>query len=474
MNNNLKIVITVVFSSILLLASLLISSGVSAADFFTIGSKKFDDHTYVGPFNISNTKSKNAKSKLASDFTELQSNIEVNYHYQDHYFEVPTEVFSFDIDATIASAQSGEDNPIIVRVSREGLTTVLRQELPFLTLSAESIDAIAEGTEKELETGIMPRNIYIADYLNSNAMPVEKVASSVYSIDGISTAFLNGLKALDGKTVGAFESVSLAELLNSTEIGVLSDKESTILSSLVYSAILQTNFTIDERNISAVLSSTIQPGFEATLDIPANLDFRFTNPNKSSFTLRAESERGAIQFWIEGNPLYYEYEPEISEVETYQPRTVVQYSAFVSKGQVIVKKEGKEGISAVVSRTIKHDGRLIDSTRIAKDFYAPLSKVELHPLEKEETSGSTDTSSETISSEQTNDNQNTGTITDDNNQDQTAGENQTNSENQGNTDTDNNNTESGNDNGPSSSTNNSTDKSGKLEYDKSGLPITGK
>ncbi|MBD7983023.1 VanW family protein [Sporosarcina sp. Sa2YVA2] len=473
MNNNLKIVITATFSSILLLASLLISSGVSAADFFTIGSKKFNDHTYVGPFNISNTKSKNAKSKLASDFTELQSNIEVNYHYQDHHFEVPTEVFSFDIDATIASAQSGEDNPIIVHVSREGLTTVLRQELPFLTLSDESIDAIAAGTEEELETGIMPRNIHVTDYLNSNAIPVEKIASSIYSMDGISTAFLNGLKALDGKSVGAFESVSLAELLNSTEIGVLSDEESTILASLVYSAILQTNFTIDERNISAVLSSTIQPGFEATLDIPANLDFRFTNPNKSSFTLRTDSSGGEIQFWIEGIPLYYEYEPDINEVETFQPRTVVQYSAFVSKGQVTVKKEGKEGISAVVNRTIKHDGQLIDSIRIAKDFYAPLSKVELHPLEKEEKSGSADNSSETNSSEQTNDNQNTGTLTDHNNQDQTTGENQNNSENQGNTDTDNN-TGSGNNNGPSSSTNNSADKSGKLEYDKSGLPITGK
>lgn len=472
MESKLKITITATFSSILLLASLLISSGVSAADFFTIGSKKFNDHTYVGPFNISNTKPKNAKSKLASDFTELQSNIEVNYHYQDHHFEVPMEVFSFDIDATIASAQSGEDNPIIVHVSREGLMTVLLQELPFLTLSDESIDAIAAGTEKELETGIMPRNIYVTDYLNSNAIPVEKVASSVYSIDGISTAFLNGLQALDGKTVGAFESVSLAALLNSTEIGVLSDEESTILASLVYSAILQTNFTIDERNISAVLSSTIQPGFEATIDIPANLDFRFTNPNKSTFTLRTDSNGGEIQFWIEGNPLYYEYEPDISEVETYQPRTVIQYSAFVSKGQVIVKKEGKDGISAVVSRTIKHDGQLIDSTKIAKDFYAPLSKVELHPLEKEEASGSTDTPSETDSSEQISDNQNTEIITDDNNPDQTTGENQNNSKNQGNTDTDNN-TGSGNNSGPSS-TNDSTDKSGTLEYDKSGLPITGK
>lgn len=469
-----KIIIVFALISIsFILLNVFVEKGASASGPFAFGSKKFDDHTYVGPFNISNTKPKNAKSKLANDFTELQSKIEVNYHYQDHHFEVPTEVFSFDIDATIASAQSGEDNPIIVRVSREGLTTVLRQELPFLALSDESIDAIAAGTEKELETGIMPRNIYITDYLNSNAMPVEKVASAVYSIDGISTAFLNGLKALDGKTVGAFESVSLAELLTSTEIGVLSDEESTILASLVYSAILQTNFTIDERNISAVLSSTIQPGFEATLDFPANLDFRFTNPNKSSFTLRAESERGEIQFWIEGNPLYYEYEPEISEVETYQPRTVVQYSAFVSTGQVNVKDEGKDGISAVVSRTVKRDGQLIDSTRIAKDFYAPLSKVELHSLEKEESSASTDSSSNADSSEQTSDDQNTGTTPDENNTGQSSGENINNGDNEGDNETENNSNGSGNNSGPSS-TNDSTDKSGKLEYDKSGLPITGK
>ncbi|WP_252502822.1 VanW family protein [Sporosarcina sp. Marseille-Q4943] len=367
-----------------------LSSGVFANNSFSIG-RNFDNHTFVGPFNISNNKTKQAKLKLASDLTQLQSKAEVNLIYQDIKFFLRPETITFDIDMTLANANSGEDNPIIANVSREGLATVLGQELPRIHFTEDAIDLIAAGIEKELQTGIMPRNVHITDYLGVIEIPNEVVASSEYSIDAILPSSSKAIHALDSMVILPFESFSMMELLTSPEVGPLSDEEMTLLSSILYSAILQTNFHIDERNISSVISPNIQPGFEAAMNQTLGLDFKFTNPNKTEFNIRASWSAGVIHLSIEGQPFYYTYEPSISNIESYKPRTVRQYSAFVNDGQVVVSQEGNEGVEAVVTRTLSVDGQVVDTENISEDFYAPVHRIEIHPLSKGNASGTDST-----------------------------------------------------------------------------------
>ena len=377
----------IIFSIASFIASIVItftflSSVVLAYSPFSIG-KDFDNHTYVGPFTISHQKVEQAHTKLASDFIELQNKLEVNLIYQDVQFSLPSETVNFNIDMTLANAQSGKDNPIIADVTREGLRTVLNQQLPEIGFSEEGVDSIAAGIEQELQKGFTPTNVYITDYLATDIQS-EVVASSVIKSDGISPALSKALQAFDDSVIQPFESFSMLEFLTSSEVGPLTDEELTLLSSVFYTAILQTNFVVEERNISAAPASDIQPGFEAAVNQTLGLDLKFTNPNKTEYTFRAAWSAGAIHLSIEGMPLYYTYEPTVMNVETYSPRIVRQYSAFVDEGQALVTEEGKEGVEAIVIRTLSVDGQVVHTEDISADFYAPVNRVETHPLSKEE------------------------------------------------------------------------------------------
>lgn len=384
-----KKTLTIGISSIVVL---IFMSSVALASDFRFG-KQFENHTYVGPFNISDKKNEQAKSKLVSDFSELQSKLEVNLIYQDIQFSLPPETISFNIDMSLANANSGEDNPIIASVSHDGLKTVLSQELPSIQFSEDAVKSVAAGVEKELQTGIMPRNVHITDYL-ANEIPNEVVASAEYNIDMISPALSKAINALNGVIIQPYASFSMMELLTSEEVGPLTDEEMTLLSSILYTAVLQTNFEIDERNISASLSSNIQQGFEAAMNQTLGLDFQFTNPNKTEFTMHTAWSAGAIRLSIEGMPLYYKYEPSTTNIETYKPRIVRQYSSFVDDGQVTVSQDGKEGIEAIVKRTLSIDGQIVDTEDISEDFYAPINRIEIHPLSKGNTSVTDSTDSE--------------------------------------------------------------------------------
>ena len=429
-----------------------VSSGVLAKSSFIIG-KNFDNHTYVGPFNISNNKIERDKSKLSSDFSELQSKLEVNLIYQDIQFSLLPETVTFDIEMNLANANSGEDNPIVANVSREGLKTVLTQQLPSIQFTEEGVESIAEGVEKELQTGIMPRNVHITDYI-ANEIPNEVVASSEYSTDSISLALSKAIHALDGVVIQPHASFSIKKLLTSAEVGLLTDEEMTLLSSTLYATILQTNFQIDERNISTSLASNIQPGFEAAMNQTLALDFKFTNPNKTEFAMQAAWSNGAIHLSIEGMPFYYTYEPTTTTINTYKPRTIRQYSAFVNDGQVLVSEDGKEGMEVVVQRNISYNGKLINTEDISKDFYAPVHRIEMYPLTRADSSTGESTSG-------------SDNVRDENGTEQfEEGESGTESD-------------SSADNGSGSSTaSNKTEtdsqNEGKQIYDKSGLPIGGK
>lgn len=442
-----KKIVAISISFIIVLS--LVSSVTFASD-LQLGNQ-FDNHTYVGPFNISNNKTKHAKSKLASDLSELQTKLDVNLIYQDIQFTLPPETIKFDIDMTLANANSGEDNPIITTVSRDGLGTVLNQELPWIQFDEDAIDSVATGIEKELQSGIMPRNVYITDHLGVNVVTDEVVASSKYSIDVISPAISKALHTLDKTVIEPFESFSLMELVTRPEVGPLSDEEMTLLSSLLYSTVLQTNFQIDERNISAVLPSNIQPGFEARMNQTLGLDFKLSNPNKTEFTIRAAWSAGVIHLSIEGKPFYYTYEPTISNVETYKPRTIRQYSAFVKKGQVVVSEEGKEGVEAIVKRTLSVGGKVVNSEDVSEDFYAPIHRIEIHPLAKEIAAVT-----ESKTSEEADLSQDEGSPSDKEIESSNSGEDQTNS------------STTVDEQGTASST------EGEVIYDKSGLPIFGK
>lgn len=368
-------------------------SSVGALAFTNASSKNFGDQTFVGPFDISKQKEQAVKEKLKSDFITLQTDFAVDLTYQGITFALPSEVVTFDVEKTVEQSNSGKENPIVATVSIDGLRTILTQQFSSIQFTEDSIQSIKTGIEKELETGIMPLNVHITDY--SDFTEVE-IATSSIAVTEPSTSFMNLINALNGTEIASFATFSLFDFIKSNEIGLVSDEELTVLASVLYSTILQTNFVIDERNIGSMLAPLAEPGFEAAINERLGLNFIFTNPNKTAFQLHVQSANGTIVSSITGMPLLYSYSLFVGQLESFEPKTVQQFSAFVPDGQLRVADEGRKGMEVDVHRTISYEGSVIVDEMISSDFYAPLPIIELHPLKKD--------------SQQTSENSNEGTV----------------------------------------------------------------
>ncbi|MBO0601334.1 hypothetical protein I2483_06645 [Sporosarcina sp. E16_3] len=368
---------------IIVLTSTLVFYGFSSVGALAISnasSKNFGDQTFVGPFDISRQKEQAVIEKLKSDFITLQTDFSVDLTYQDITVVLPAEVVTFDVEKTVEQSISGKENPIVATVSVDGLRTILAQQFSAILFSEESIQSIATGIERELENGIMPLNVHITDY--SDFTEIE-IATSSIAITEPSTLLMNVINALNGTEISSFATFSLVDFIKSKEIGHVSDEELTVLASVLYATILQTNFVVDERNIGSTLASSAEPGFEAAINEKIGLNFIFTNPNKTVFTLSIASVGGTIQSSITGMPLLYSYQPYIDQIQSYEQKTVKQFSAFVPNGQIRIADEGRKGMEVDVHRTISYEGAVVVDEMIASDFYAPLPKIEIHPLKKD-------------------------------------------------------------------------------------------
>lgn len=354
------------------------SAGSFAAEKLFFG-KRFGDHTYAGPFNLSKQTDREAEIKLTSELLGMQDNLQADLLYQDATIPLPVELVEYNPAATIEQAQSEAENSLVATVSEDGLRTLLDQQLPMLAVSESELQSIADGISEKLESGIMPQSIILTDYLESSQTPVV-IASASTGIDGLTAPVLELLSELDGSEVESKTSFSLLEFIENTQPGLLDENELTILASTLYRATLQTNFWIEDRTIRRELTPGIEPGFEVAINAQLGLDYVMTNPNYTSYTIHANWKNGSLNVSIEGMPLRYEYKPYVAETNTFAPKTVVQYSDDVSRGQVRVAEAGKDGSEIIVQRKIMEDGTLISTESISEDFYPPVSRVELLPL----------------------------------------------------------------------------------------------
>ncbi|MBY0222514.1 VanW family protein [Sporosarcina aquimarina] len=372
--------ISLLWAAVLLALSTLFVQDTYAGDGFFSNIKRFGKHTYVGPFDISKLSRKKAKEKLAADFTDLEQNLAVELLVQDESVEVPSEVVTFDVDSTLSQAASGQDNSLIASVSRDGLRTVLKQNFDSLVFSEDEVDTVATKIEEYVCSGIMPQRIHLPEYVPNLYSQTQTLASSTYSINELSKELRLIMEDLNGTEIQPNTTLSFMEILEGKESASASDEQLTIMASMLYTAALQTNWIIDERNISSELTAEVQPGFEAAINRQLGLDFMFSNPNQTVFTIHTNWTNSQLELTIEGLSFVRTYEPEVEKLTTYEPKTVIRYSAFVSPGSVETLEVGKKGLEATVKRKVLLNGSLEEYEDVSVDFYVPQPRIERHHL----------------------------------------------------------------------------------------------
>ncbi|PID21424.1 hypothetical protein CSV61_09365 [Sporosarcina sp. P3] len=353
-----------------------------AGDGFFSNFKKFNKHTYVGPFDISEHSKKEAKEKLQIDFSGLEQNMLVQLIVQDYQVDIPADVVSFDADATLNQVRNGDDNTLVASVSREGLRTVMKQNFNSLTFKEDDVEKIASQIEIQLRSGIMPQQVHLANFIPELYEQKQVIASATYEVDELAKGLRLLMEDLDGFEIQPNSTFSFREYLEGKESASATDLQMTIMASLLYKAVLQTNWIIDERNISTELPAGVEPGFEAAINRKLDLDFIFTNPNQTVFTIRTDWTGSQLELSIEGLPFVHSYDTEVEKITKYDPKTVIRYSAFVNAGAIEIVNKGKKGMEVAVKRNVLLNGSLEEIEDVSIDFYAPQPIIERHSLEK--------------------------------------------------------------------------------------------
>jgi len=368
-----------------LLGSTVLFFGVTQAGTYVIDdlvfpSEEFGDQTYIGPYDVSNLPETEAAVTVQTGVRGWFDQATVQIKLQDAVVPFPLEAVQFNTDQTLKEAEDGSKNALQFDVTEESVGTFLGQQFSPMVFSDEEIASVTKTIREQLAAGRKNQTIDITSTLLASST-VETVVTNVTFNNIESTAGIRNLMtALNGYTINPKSTFSLLEFIETNDLGILTEQDLTTVASLLYASVLQTNFGVDERSIGPVIPTVVPLGFEASINRELGVDFVFTNPNSTGFTINLNDVGTGLNTSLTGFPFVYQYETTISDKQEFLPKTIKQYSSFVEPKTVRVKTQGENGVQVAVYKNISSDSAIIETKEVSMDFYPPVHKVEIHPL----------------------------------------------------------------------------------------------
>jgi len=284
--------------------------------------------------------------------------------------------FNFDINATIAQYETTVDKPWYAFWESDRIV-----HLPLIiTIPEEVTTKITEvsGWDKE-ETlnAISTQTSHLKEHeikavVNDLKIDNERIALSIESIP---------TEVMDVQAV--------AELLNSTIlypndsfsfIGKVGEttanrQAKNFVASLLYDAVLHTEFEILERHAQEKIPTYLEPGINASINIQYTEDLQFLNSSTSAVQINATVEGSNLKIEIYSNEKGKDVLVQTNKEEI-SPRIINRYSDKLSVGQKRLVQEGQKGVRVVVTRVISESGSRTEE-QISRDYYAPTNRIVL-------------------------------------------------------------------------------------------------
>jgi hypothetical protein len=336
------------------------------------------NETKIAGMKLSNDRNNETTNKLLEEINLWKETQNLSITYMEVGKRIPSEVFQFDVDATVEMANDGEDSPLLLQID-EGL---LRELLISLGMDIESIhidklkDAIIEkasmldGDEQEFA---------LEDFLNSPVemkLLAENEMGDVESTPGLQE-FLTDFPEIGIEPVSTF---SLLKFVEDQHIS-MTNTELSVISTGLYEILLHSDLEVIQRHHSHSLPDYAELGMEARVDKDIQQDFVFVNPNHQPYKIHFQMAGDTILFSLEGPELPYEVEISLQNKQTVEPRVIKQYSPYVDQGQTEVRAEGKEGVQLeVFKRMLDSKGSVLKEELISRDYYPPVHREELVSL----------------------------------------------------------------------------------------------
>ncbi|PLR93707.1 G5 domain-containing protein [Bacillus sp. T33-2] len=371
-------------SLVLMIASVFIFSfshfGSMAYGSLSLKADTFPENTFIGTVDVAGKTESEAKRLLTEKTETWRSNSSYELVYKEKSIVFNLANFVFNIDHSVASAHSGNNNPLDVKLVPGSLDEILGELSPNLVEKRLDEGKLAEDMLQKalkLEPG---KTVYNLDKVISSegqralASAAMQLSEEDYGAEEFASSF-------PSVKIEPFSQFSVQNMIKEAGLN-LSPNVLGALASGIYKTILPTNFTVVERHISSELPGYAEAGFEVRVDIGRELDFVFFNPNQSSYVIDFKWEKPELHVILKGEPFLHKYSVDHVEKQEFSPKTIKQYNPRLTAGQKTVKEEGKAGLLIKVKRDIYDEKEvLIETQTVSEDFYPPVHRVEIHPLD---------------------------------------------------------------------------------------------
>lgn len=345
-------------------------------------TNSFSESTLIANAEVSNTSKTDALEKVEEAKNSWITNGTIYLEWAGELQPFPKEAFTFYIPESVELAEDSSQNPLKVELPNgtllEQIEMLSQNSDIFSAMDTEKLKKDLEEVASHLKEG--DHTFSFSDYLVDDEVMDQTNLQITLNIAG-QTAMTELQEVLNGKEIKlrGNEGFSIETWLEKEEL-TLSDDAASMFASMLFELIAPTNFGVVERHISKELPAWASEGYEARFQ-KEKMDFAFTNPNTSEYTITITVNGASLTGELKGGPLPYTYEVEQVEMQTLSPKTVIQYSATIPGSGTRVKETGKSGSYSQLVRTASDaSGQITETIVYSEDFYAPIQRVELHAL----------------------------------------------------------------------------------------------
>jgi len=284
--------------------------------------------------------------------------------------------FNFDINATIALYENTVDKPWYAFWESDRIV-----HLPLIiTIPEEVTTKITEvsGWDKEKTLNVISiQASYLKEHeikavVNDLKIDNERIALSIESIPTEAMDVEAVAELLNGTILYSNDSFSFIEKVGET---TANREAKNFVASLLYDAVLHTEFEILERHAQEKMPSYLEPGINASINIQYTEDLQFLNSSTSAVQINATVEGSNLKVEIYSNEKGKDVLVQTNKEEI-SPRIIIRYSDKLSVGQKQLVQEGQKGVRVVVTRVISESGSRSEE-QISRDYYAPTNRIVL-------------------------------------------------------------------------------------------------
>ncbi|MGD7053488.1 VanW family protein [Sutcliffiella horikoshii] len=347
-------------------------------------TNSFSESTLIANAEVSNTSKTDALEKVEAAKNSWLSNGTIYLEWAGELQPFPKEAFTFYIPESVELAEDNSQNSLKVELPNgtllEQIELLSQTSDIFSAMDTEKLKKDLEEVASHLKEG--DHTFSFSDYLVDDEVMDQTNLQITLNIAG-QTAMTELQEVLNGKEIKlrGNEGFSVEAWLQKEEL-TLSDEAASVFASMLFELIAPTNFGVVERHISKELPAWANEGYEARFQ-KEKMDFAFTNPNTSEYTITISVNGATITGELNGAPLPFTYEVKQVEMQTLSPKTVIQYSATIPGSGTRVKETGKNGSYVQLVRTATDaSGQISETVVYSEDYYAPIQRVELHALTK--------------------------------------------------------------------------------------------